>query len=289
VSETETSKVEQGIGNDQIKPVQENQGNNTFKCIEKNEDKNTVATVAIVDQEQQKVEQNETTTPSKEIKKSEDETIKQEQAVFEMIKDTENEGTHSMQQDGITKQKSCVSIATSDVCTNPKHKDLLRKLRKAQEFSEWKSNEITKALCDLEASQDKIKALEEEKTRLKDGLTKLKGQLLLSKRETAKAKERQTNRETSLRNAIANHHRLQEAYDCLESKFDKINEDLANAQKEARIRKEEAKEARQKASTVHLQLKKLQIDHSVVVDHLDKLNKELKTYKATLGHLHQKK
>ncbi|KAG7358471.1 hypothetical protein IV203_015059 [Nitzschia inconspicua] len=162
--------------------------------------------------------------------------------------------------------------------------DLFAQLEEAKESSTWKNEKVARILCELKAAQDQIETLEEEKARMQSDLNILKGQLLIAQKESSNAKERQENREVNLRNAIAKHHRLQQQYVSLEVKFEEVKQMLEAAQKDSKIREEEAKEARQRASGVHAQFKRLQVDHSAVLDRLERLNQELEMYKATPDH-----
>jgi hypothetical protein len=161
------------------------------------------------------------------------------------------------------------------------HADLLNQLKEAKESSLWKNEKIARVLSELKAAQDQLETLEEEKSRLQSDLSILKGHLLIAQKESANAKERQENREVNLRTAIAKHHRLQQAYEILETKFHEVQEKLEASRKDSKLREEEAKEARKRAAGVHAQLRRLQIDHSVVLDQLERLQQELEMYQAT--------
>jgi chromosome segregation ATPase len=151
-------------------------------------------------------------------------------------------------------------------------------LEQAKEISAWKDDKIARVLCELKTSQELVELLKSEKCQMEDELSTLQSQVLLAKLETSKAEERHGSRETHLRTAIANHLRLQQAYDSLNSKFEKVQLELAQAQKETKIKEEEAKGVRKRASSAHAQYKKLQTDHSAVLERLEKLEQELIVY-----------
>jgi len=103
--------------------------------------------------------------------------------------------------------------------------------------------------------------------------------LLNAQKEPAVPKDNQESRD-HLRDAVAKHHRLQQTYDSLQLKFGNLHEKLIVAQKDAKLREEEAREARKRASGVHTQYKRLQEDHSAVLDQLEKLKQELELNKV---------
>lgn len=151
-------------------------------------------------------------------------------------------------------------------------------LEYAKEMSAWKDNKIARVLCELKISQELVEQLKSEKCQLEEELSTLQSQVLLAKLETSKAEERHSSRETHLRTAIANHHRLQQAYESLNAKFEKVQHELVQAQKETKIKEEEAKGVRKRASAVHAQYKKLQTDHNAVLERQEKLEQELIVY-----------
>jgi chromosome segregation ATPase len=170
---------------------------------------------------------------------------------------------------------------SNDPPSSVEHADLVNKLKEAKESSTWKNEKIARVLSELKAVQDQVETLEEEKSRLQSDLSILKGHLLIAQKESANAKARQENREVNLRNTIAKHHRLQQAYETLETTFQEVQENLEAARKDSKLREAEAKEARKRAAGVHAQLRRLQIDHSVVLDQLERLKQELEMYKET--------
>jgi chromosome segregation ATPase len=187
----------------------------------------------------------------------------------------EEEGISSV---GKAKEKDPPS---SDPPSRIEYDDMIRELEAAKESSDWKNEKIARVLCDLKAAHEQVEILEKEKSDLESDLSLLKGHLLISQRESSTAKERQENREVNLRNAIAKHHRLQQVYECLETKFNEVQEQLNAAHNETKRKEEEAKQARKRASGAHAQFKKLQVDHSAVLDRLEKLKQKLEMYETT--------
>ncbi|KAL3914225.1 MAG: hypothetical protein SGARI_000236 [Bacillariaceae sp.] len=188
-----------------------------------------------------------------------------------------------------TEEEDIVSIAeqkgacppSNDPPSRIDYDQMLRELTEVKESDVWKNEKIARVLCELREAHEQVDTLEQEKSKMQSDLSILKGHLLVSKKETTTAKERQANREVNLRNAIAKHHRLQQAYECLESKFNELQEELNASRNDNKIKEEENKQARIRASGIHAQYKKLQIDHEAVLVRLESLKQKLEFYETT--------
>lgn len=178
-----------------------------------------------------------------------------------------------------SRQESPLSLVSA--VSGEKYETLTEAVDQVKESPDWKNEKIARVLCELKASQELVEHLQLERNQLQDDLTTTKSQFLLAKRETDKAEERQGSRETHLRTAVAKQFRLQQAYESLQSKFEKVQHELAQAQKETKLREEELKSVRKRASAAHAQFKKLQTDHSAVLERLSNLEQELLIYKET--------
>jgi len=144
-------------------------------------------------------------------------------------------------------------------------------LKESKESLTWRDEKIVKALAELKAAKEQVEDVETEKEQLQVDLSKLKSQLLLARREANKAEERQGSGHDHLRTAIVNNHRLQQTYSSLQRKFEEVNADLKQSKEQVKVHEQGEKQARKRASIVHTQYKKLQTDHDVVVERLEKL------------------
>mmetsp|Transcript_25224 Transcript_25224/g.69562 ORF Transcript_25224/g.69562 Transcript_25224/m.69562 type:complete len:113 (-) Transcript_25224:185-523(-) len=103
----------------------------------------------------------------------------------------------------------------------------------------------------------------------------MKSELLLARREANKAVERKDNGQDHLRTAITDHHRLQQTYSSLQKKFEAVQAELEITKQQANAHEQAEKQARKRATSAHSQYKKLQEDHDVVVERLEKLKIEM--------------
>lgn len=164
-----------------------------------------------------------------------------------------------------------------------KHQDEVLKLEKLLKESKvsinWKDDKIAKTLTELKSAKEEIAILETEKKELEVELSEVKSKLLLAKKEVENAGEKEGSGQDRLRTAIAKHHQLQQVYDSLLKKFGDSRNELQKAKSDIKVKEQEEKHARKRAATVHTQLKKLQEDHDVVVQRLEKFKEEMTTNK----------
>lgn len=174
---------------------------------------------------------------------------------------------------------------------------------------------ITVLMDELNSSRHQVDTLQAEKNRIQGELSEVKSQLLLAKHRATAATSTTTNTAAAaedglsqpdgtndeeedsmgysssnknvtqssdrLRDAVAKHRRLQQLYDSLQSRYNKLEQDLAAAKKEAKVREEEAKGAGKRASMVHSQHKLLQAEHTTVLQRLEKAEQKLQGLKTT--------
>jgi len=153
--------------------------------------------------------------------------------------------------------------------------NLEKMLKESRESMGWKDDKIAKTLTELKEAKELVEILETEKKDLEVELSEVKSNLLLARKKAENADNRQDNGQDKLRNAIANNHKLQQVYDSLLRKFGDTRGELQKAKNNIKVKEQEEKHARKRAATVHGQYKKLQEDHDVVVQRLEKLKKNM--------------
>merc|ERR1712161_136007 len=149
--------------------------------------------------------------------------------------------------------------------------ELERRLKESKELlesSSWKDAKIATTMADLKSTKEYVEQLESERNKLQVDLCTLKSQLLLARREVNKIEERQESREVQFRTAVANHHQLQQVYASLQDKYADTNTEL-----------EKSKQTTKRAANIHGQYKKLQSDHDVVVERLERLKIEMTIFR----------
>lgn len=148
-------------------------------------------------------------------------------------------------------------------------------LSKADESMNTKNDEISKTLAELTDAKEQIAAYETEKKELEEELSVVKSKLLLAVKQAENAGTREDSGQDKLRNAIAKHHQAQKAYDSLLKKSEGARAELEKNKKLMKVKEQEEKIARKRATTIHAQYKKLQEDHSVVVQRLEKIKSNM--------------
>merc|ERR1712194_634039 len=149
--------------------------------------------------------------------------------------------------------------------------ELERRMKECKELlesSSWKDAKIATTMADLKSTKEHVELLESERNKLQVDLCTLKSQLLLARREVSKIEERKESREVQLRTAVANHHQLQQVYTSLQDKYEDTNTEL-----------EKSKQITKRAANIHGQYKKLQSDHDVVVERLERLKIEMTIFR----------
>ena len=155
------------------------------------------------------------------------------------------------------------------------HDELERQLKECKESSSCKDVKIATTLTELKTMKEYVEKLETDKNQLQTDLSTLKSELLLASREVNNEDERQDSRETQLRTAIANHQQLQKVYASLQSKYDGTKAELEKCKQISKATSVEEQRLRKRAANIHGQYKKLQLDHDVVVERLERLKIEM--------------
>ena len=153
--------------------------------------------------------------------------------------------------------------------------NLEKLLKESKESMSWKDEKIAKTLTELKEAKHELETIGSEKKELEIKLSEMKSNVLLARKEAENAEGRQNNGQDHLRTAIAKHHQLQQVYDSLLKKFGDTSSELQKAKNDIKVKEQEEKHARKRAAAVHGQYKKLQEDHSVVVQRLEKLKLEM--------------
>merc|ERR1712194_426285 len=160
--------------------------------------------------------------------------------------------------------------------------ELERRLKECKELlesSSWKDAKIATTMADLKSTKEHVELLESERNKLQVDLCTLKSQLLLARREVSKIEERQESREVQLRTAVANHHQLQQVYTSLQDKYEDTNTELVKSKQITKVELEKSKQITKRAANIHGQYKKLQSDHDVVVERLERLKIEMTIFR----------
>jgi len=153
--------------------------------------------------------------------------------------------------------------------------NLEKLLKQSKESMGWKDEKIAKTLTELKEAKQELETIQNERKELEVELSEMKSNVLLARKEAENAEGRQNNGQDQLRTAVAKHHQLQQVYDSLLKKFGDTTSELQKAKNDIKVKEQEEKHARKRAATVHSQYKKLQADHGVVVQRLEKLKVEM--------------
>ena len=154
--------------------------------------------------------------------------------------------------------------------------ELERQLEECQESSSFKDTKIATTMTELKTMKEYVEKLETDKNELQNDLSTLMSELLLARHEVENnAGERQDQdsqeTETQLRKAVANHSQLQKVYASLQTKYDSTRSELEKCKQLSKATSVEEQRLRKKATTIQSQYTRLQSDHDVVVERLEKL------------------
>eukprot|EP00934_Nitzschia_sp_Nitz4_P004216 Nitzschia sp. Nitz4//scaffold77_size91520//18757//21879//NITZ4_004881-RA/size91520-processed-gene-0.25-mRNA-1//1//CDS//3329557964//4206//frame0 len=125
-------------------------------------------------------------------------------------------------------------------------------------YDDWKDARITKLLCELEEAKSKVWASEEKERAAQTQLDTAQRKLATALRESEDAKKRQNAREGNLRDAVALQKKMEKDKETFHAKISDLEQQLEKAKMEIKLREEETKAARKRATGYHNQFKKLQ-------------------------------
>ena len=141
-------------------------------------------------------------------------------------------------------------------------KEMQLKLNEYEKSSKRKDAKIVTTLTDLKTWKEQVVKLRHEKMTLQDNLSTLKSQLLVARRDSS--------------------HKLQQEHTELQGQYKDVQMELENMEKVSNVHRDEEKRARKRAALIHAQYKKLQHDHDIVVQRLERLKAEMTIFRDAL-------